>query len=71
MQKPTKQELQVFVPIVIGTTLNLIASLVHSDYVQGLLQGMAVMLLCCAIYYTAWGFKRITKPSNTSKNGNY
>ena len=69
MQKLTKQELQVFVPILLGTTLNLIAGLVRSDYAQGMLQGIAVILLCCAVYYTVLGFKRVTKPSNKNKNG--
>lgn len=69
MQKPTKQELQVFVPILLGTTLNLIANFVRSDYVQSMLQGMAIMVFCAAVYYTVVGLKRITKPANKSKNG--
>ena len=69
MQKLTKQELQVFVPILLGTTLNLIACFVRSDYAQGMLQGMAIMIYCAAVYYTVVGLKRMTKPSNKSKNG--
>lgn len=52
MQNVTKKELQVFIPILCATTLNMLATLVDmSDYMQGLLQGMGIMLLVMSCIY--------------------
>ncbi len=71
MQGPTKKELQVFIPILCATTLNLIAVLADmSGYMQGLLQGMAIMLLVMSCIYMFPSRKGNAKPSKSTEHGN-
>lgn len=70
MKTITKEECQVFVPIVISTTLNLIARWVESEYAQGFLQGMALATLVYVLAYLIIGIKRRTVSPKKKHYGN-
>ena len=72
MQKLTKKELQVGIPIICATTLNLMATFVKSVYVEGLLQGMAIILLVMSCIYMFPGIfsKQKEQHSKRIEHGN-
>lgn len=50
MKRATKEALWVFIPIICASLLNILASSMNmSDYLQGMLQGMAIVLLLCSV----------------------
>ena len=71
MAKLTKEELWVFTPILCSVVLNTITSVVDlSDYLEGMLHGMAIMLLLCAVVVIGIILNRKMKSSKKSKDGN-
>ena len=72
MQKVTKKELRVFIPIMCAAILNLLATFVDmSDYLQGLLQGIGIMLLIMSCIYLFPVFsQQKEKTSKSIEHGN-
>lgn len=65
MQQETKDCMQIYIPLILSVSSNGLTSVFHlSDYAEGFLQGMSVVLLCVSIVLMAAWFKhRINKSS--------
>lgn len=62
MKKETKEYMQIYIPLILSVSLNGLTGLVSmSDYAEGFLQGMALLLLCRAAFEIGLAFKRRMK----------
>lgn len=62
MKKETKECIQIYIPLILAVSLNGLTGLVSmSDYAEGFLQGMALLLLCMAAFKIVITFKRRMK----------
>lgn len=65
MLKETKESMQIYVPLSLGISLNGVTSVIAmSGYMEGFLQGMAVVLLCLSVVQMVIVFKRRMKTSS-------
>lgn len=65
MLKETKESMQIYVPLILGISLNGVTGVMAmSDYMGGFLQGMAVVLLCLSVIQMVVVFKRRMKTSS-------
>lgn len=65
MKKETKECIQIYIPLILAVSLNGLTGLVSmSDYAEGFLQGMALLLLCVATFEIAFAFKRRMKTTS-------
>lgn len=65
MQKETKEAIQIYIPLILAITLNGLSQIIAvSEYVEGFLQGVAVVLLCVSVVQMVTVFKRRMKISS-------
>lgn len=64
MKKETKECIQIYIPLILAVSLNGLTGLVSmSDYAEGFLQGMALLLLCVAAFEIAFAKRRMKTTS--------
>lgn len=65
MLKGTKESMQIYVPLILGISLNGVTGVMAmSGYMEGFLQGMAVVLLCLSVIQMIIIFKRRMKTTS-------